>query len=64
MQKIDATLPLKDFEVYSIDEHTILTTYVSEVQYNELEIGNRSSIWVKRGDVWKLRFHQGTPTKK
>ena len=22
----------------------------------------RSSIWIKQGDSWKLRFHQGTPS--
>ena len=37
-------------------------TYVSEVLYGDkVERANRSSIWSRHGDGWKLRFHQGTP---
>ena len=59
--EIRATLPLKNFKVRKIDECTILVTYVSEVQYDSLERGNRSSLWSMFDDGWKLRFHQGTP---
>lgn len=62
-QEINAKLPLKDFTIHQIDENVVLITYVSEVQDEELEVGNRSSLWLKTNDGWKLKFHQGTPTK-
>lgn len=58
--KIRATLPLKDFTLHEIADDVALVTYVSEVQDEEMEVGNRSSLWVKVGEDWKLRFHQGT----
>jgi hypothetical protein len=61
MQEINAQLPLKDFKVRLIDDKVALVTYVSEVQYEVLEIANRSSIWSKNGNNWVMRFHQGTP---
>ena len=61
-QEIGAKLPLKDFAIHEIDEKVVLITYISEVQYDEIEIGNRSSLWLKNEDGWKLKFHQGTPT--
>lgn len=62
MQEIHAKLPLRDFTVHQISNDVVLVTYVSEVQYETLEIGNRSSLWLKMQDGWKLKFHQGTPT--
>jgi hypothetical protein len=41
-----------------------LVTYVSEVLYEELEIGNRSSLWTRSPKGWQLRFHQGTLVKR
>ena len=62
-QKINAKFPLKDFVIHEIDELVVLITYISEVQYDEMEISNRSSLWIKTDNVWKLKFHQGTPTQ-
>lgn len=61
-QKIRATLPLKNFEAKLISENVALLTYQSEVEYETLEIGNRSSLWKKTETGWQLTFHQGTPT--
>ena len=60
-QEINARLPLKDFSVHVVDTNVFLVTYVSEVYYNKLERGNRSSLWLKTPAGWRLRFHQGTP---
>jgi hypothetical protein len=60
-QDIDIELPLEDFAVHSVAENVVLVTYVSNVQYETLEVGNRSSLWVHEDGRWKLRFHQGTP---
>ncbi len=60
-QEIRTKLPLEKFEVRKIDENTVLVTYVSEVQYDEIERANRSSLWTRYGAEWKIRFHQGTP---
>jgi hypothetical protein len=59
-REIGATIPLKDFAVHRVGEDVFLVTYKSEVRDEELEIGNRSSLWIKTKDGWKLRFHQGT----
>lgn len=60
MQEIDVDLPLKEFQTHKVAPDVVLVTYVSMVQYEELEIGNRSSLWVRKDDGWKLQFHQGT----
>ena len=60
-QKINAKFPLKDFKIKLIGPNVALITYVSEVQYEELEVGNRSSLWLNTPDGWRLQFHQGTP---
>jgi hypothetical protein len=60
---INARLPLKDFKIHLITEDVVLITYISEVQYDELEVGNRSSLWLKTPNGWQLQFHQGTITK-
>lgn len=59
--EIKAKLPLQDFKIHVLNESTVLITYISEVQYEELEKANRSSIWSKTSTGWQLRFHQGTP---
>src|SRR5688572_5196575 len=46
--------PLRDFAVHSIDANVVLVTYVSEVMYEVLEVGNRSSLWSKTPDGWQL----------
>ena len=59
--EINAQIPLKDFKVHQITNDVIQITYSSEVSNNnEIERGNRSSIWVKSNEKWQLRFHQGT----
>ncbi len=59
-QPININFPLKNFEIQLITPDVAHVTYVSEVMYDNLEIGNRSSIWLKTTDGWKLTFHQGT----
>lgn len=61
-QEINAVLPLKEFTIHEIDENVVLLTYISEAQYDVLEVSNRSSLWLKTENGWKLKFHQGTPT--
>jgi hypothetical protein len=60
-QEIGARLPLEDFEVHEIDDNVALVTYVSIIEGENGQIGNRSSIWLKTAEGWQLRFHQGTP---
>ncbi|NQV90262.1 DUF4440 domain-containing protein [Candidatus Uhrbacteria bacterium] len=63
MQEIPAVFPLKNFRIAQVAPEVVLITYISEVNYPEPEVGNRSSIWVHTEGTWKLRFHQGTPTQ-
>ncbi|MFC1952908.1 nuclear transport factor 2 family protein [Chloroflexota bacterium] len=60
-QEIRAKLPLKDFTAHFVSENVILVTYVSEVEYDTIQISNRGSLWVKTLAGWQLRFHQETP---
>ena len=64
MAEIDAILPLRNFRARYLSKDIAQVTYLSEVRYGgQTELGNRSSIWSRDADGWKLRFHQGTPTK-
>lgn len=60
-QPIQAKLPLQNFNVHLLDNKNVLVTYISEVQYEELEKANRCSVWSKTSSGWQIRFHQGTP---
>jgi hypothetical protein len=60
-QEINAKIPLKNFSIRLITPDVALVTYISEVKYEELEAGNRSSLWHKTPSGWRLKFHQGTP---
>lgn len=62
-RNIKARLPLKNFKVHKISDTVALVTYISQIEYNELELSNRSSLWFKTETGWKLRFHQGTPVQ-
>jgi hypothetical protein len=61
-QTINIKFPLKNFSITLIDTNVALVTYISEVMYEEMEVANRSSIWLKTATGWQIKFHQGTPT--
>ena len=58
-EPIAAVLPLAGFSVRVVGEGVALVTYVSEVQHETLERANRSSLWVLRGDRWRLCSTRG-----
>ena len=60
-QEIHIKLPLTNLHIHAIDDHIALITYISEVTCDTLEIANRSSLWLRSPEGWRLRFHQGTP---
>ena len=60
-QPIIAKLPFEKFCLHRVSKSTVLVTYISEVMYGSVQRANRSSLWVKDSEGWKLRFHQGTP---
>lgn len=58
----EAELPLPGFTVAEPAPAVVLVTYVSRVHYDDgLLMANRSSLWIRGADGWRLRFHQGTP---
>ena len=60
-QPISATLPLAEFRVAIVAPDIALVTYRSEVRYGDaVEVGNRSSLWLRTPTGWRLWFHQGT----
>ena len=56
-----ARLPLADFTVSVLAPSVVLVAYVSEVMDGVVQRANRSSIWIREEEGWRLRFHQGTP---
>jgi ribonuclease HI len=54
---------LPDLTVAELGADTVLVTCLSIVRHERLDYANRSSIWVRDGDAWRLRFHQGTPVR-
>lgn len=63
-RRIGARIPLSKFGVRMITEDVALVTYRSEGLEDDIEVGNRVSIWRRIGDGWRLEFHQGTPTTR
>jgi ribonuclease HI len=60
--EIDVVLPLPEFSVAEIAPDVALITYRSVWTIGEEVLHtNRTSIWIRTGDGWRLRFHQGTP---
>lgn len=57
----EAELPLPDFAVAELAPGVALVTYVSRVRSDGgMLTANRSSLWLRGADGWRLRFHQGT----
>jgi len=59
--EIKSKIPLEQFSIHEIDSNNVLVTYVSEVRNDIVERANRSSLWSRTSNGWRLRFHQGTP---
>lgn len=59
--EIRARLPLTRFSVRMVSPDVALVTYRSEGLADDIEVGNRSSLWRKTANGWQLEFHQGTP---
>lgn len=58
-----AVVHSQDYQCIKLEENTFLVLYKSAVIEKEGVIGGfakRSSVWVKDGVQWKLRYHQGT----
>jgi hypothetical protein len=57
-------ITIDEFVAYPLSETVVLVTYrMTETPPGEEPRGRlRSSIWIRRGDRWVMRFHQGTPT--
>ena len=52
----DPSVELVDFRADPIADDVVLVTYSTAPSATR-----RSSLWVRDGDAWRLRFHQGTP---
>lgn len=53
----------QDYECINLDSNTILLLYKSALlkptgEYSSF--AKRSSIWVKSGSLWQMKYHQGT----
>jgi len=56
---------LSDLTIAWLSDDIALITYQSMAIYGDEPPmrANRSSIWLRDGGEWRLRFHQGTPYK-
>ena len=56
---------ISDFQAVEIAPGAVLATYRLEIEASGPSNGAslRSSLWLREDDVWRLRFHQGTPTR-
>lgn len=54
----------QDYQAHPLSDTVVMLTY--KTAWND-GIGNitrhtkRSSIWVRNGELWQMRYHQGTP---
>src|SRR5262245_12432593 len=57
-------MSVEAFEAHRLAADVVLATYrtVEIASGSEPRRRLRSSLWVRTGDRWLLRFHQGTPT--
>jgi hypothetical protein len=62
--ELEAKLPLPEFSVLMLSDDIALVTYRSEIGTRRVEATNRSSVWRRTYDGWKLVFHQGTPASR
>ncbi len=58
------TITIDEFDVHPLADGAVLATYrMTETPIQgEPRHRNRSSLWVRQGERWLMRFHQGTPT--
>jgi hypothetical protein len=62
----EAVLPLPHLRIRDLGPDVALLTYRSETTYPDdgvTLVANRSSLWQRIDGEWRLRFHQGTPTR-
>jgi len=65
-EAFETVLPLPHLRVRALGPDAALLTYRSETTYPDDDmtlIANRSSVWQRIEGEWRLRFHQGTPTR-
>ena len=61
-------IQLYNFKFVPIDENSAILAYDSVIHRPRHNVGARryqhvSSVWVKQGDNWKLKFQQATPNE-
>ena len=57
-------VPARDFDVRLLADGVALLTYVTAHKDESGALSQltlRSSLWILSGEIWQLRFHQGTP---
>lgn len=62
------SIQLYNFKFVPIDENSAILAYDSVIHRPRHDVGARryqhvSSVWVKQGDGWKLKFQQATPNE-
>jgi GNAT superfamily N-acetyltransferase len=55
----ERALEARDIQAFALAPDVILVTYAAQESWSA---SLRSSIWVRVGDTWRVRFHQGTPS--
>ena len=51
-------MTIENFQIITESDETVVCAY--QLLIEDKLHSNRSSVWVKSGDGWQMRFHQGT----
>ncbi|NYI41111.1 nuclear transport factor 2 family protein [Demequina lutea] len=60
--EISIEIPLSDLTFSDVADGAVLLTYTTVPERSEHGAARRASVWVREGERWLLRYHQGTPT--
>jgi len=61
----DTKYKIVEIKEYGLSDNIVLVLYIIEKKYmNQIIRTNRSSIWKKENENWKIIFHQGTIVNK
>lgn len=56
----DRAIDIEEFQIEILGETAVLAKYIAIFTGERNQKSFRSSVWVKRGNDWKMLYHQGT----
>lgn len=59
----DRAIDIEEFHIEILSDTVVLAKYIA-VFTEQNQKSFRSSIWIKRGNAWRILYHQGTNSSK